>query len=70
MVWYVGGTEVELIDSKDIIWENRTLVKTFKLSFEIDVEILGRKDEGRTMPFQEERKIHTGYSFPETTWHG
>lgn len=70
MVWYVGGTEVGLIDSKDVIWENRTLVKTFKLSFEIDVEILGRKDEGRTMAFQEERKIHTGYSFPETTWHG
>jgi len=39
------------------------VVKTFKLSFEIDIEILGRKDEGRTMAFQEERKMYTRVQF-------
>ena len=44
--------------------------KIFKLNFEVNIEILGRRDEGRTLAFQEQRKIYTGHSFPGTAWHG
>lgn len=34
MGWYVGGTELELLDSpKDVIRENKTVEKTFQIAF-------------------------------------